>query len=87
VCPTWHLAHLPPGMGASPPRHPPRARGHPNSHPNSLAPRQTELLAIPLESELPPVNPLRHIHTLEYLESLLTVRGVLKPEGITYKGP
>jgi hypothetical protein len=27
------------------------------------------------------------IHTLEYLESLLTVRGVLKPEGITYKGP
>ena len=33
-----------------------------------------ELLAIPLESELPPVSPLRHIHTLEYLESLLTVR-------------
>jgi hypothetical protein len=46
-----------------------------------------ELLAVLLESELPPVNPLRHIHTLEYLESLLTVRGVLKPEGIMYKGP
>jgi hypothetical protein len=27
-----------------------------------------ELLAIPFESELPPVNPLRPIHTLEYLE-------------------
>jgi hypothetical protein len=24
-------------VGAGPPRHPPRARGHPNSHPNSLA--------------------------------------------------
>ena len=27
-----------------------------------------ELLAIPLESELPPVNHLRPLHTLEYLE-------------------
>ena len=27
-----------------------------------------ELLTIPLESEFPPVNPLRPVHTLEYLE-------------------
>ena len=27
-----------------------------------------EPLAIPLESKLPPVNPLRPIHTLDYLE-------------------
>jgi hypothetical protein len=46
-----------------------------------------ELLAIPLESELPSVNPLRPVHTLEYLESLLTVHGALKTEGIVYKGP
>jgi hypothetical protein len=31
-------------IGAGLPRHPPRARGHPNSHPNSLAPRQTGCL-------------------------------------------
>ena len=46
-----------------------------------------ELLAIPLESELPPVNPLRPIHTLEYLEKPTYCAWGLKNRGDCVQGP
>ena len=46
-----------------------------------------ELLTIPLESEFPPVNPLRPIHTLEYLEKPTYCAWGLKNRGNCVQEP
>ena len=45
------------------------------------------ILAILLESELPPVNPLRPIHTLEYLEKPTYCAWGVKNRGDYVQGP
>ena len=48
--------------------------------PDSIQEAQSD----PLPAFTPPLRP---VHTLEHLKSLLTVHGALKTEGIVYKGP